>query len=108
MNGGNRGRGGSGRPYILHLERLCQLIERGQRFVVELHPCADLLPEYQGGLLKRVGLAILAGGDVAVDLMDGQSRLFLGLTLANYKTRWRVWIGGVPADAMRRTTPWRT
>ena len=98
----------SGHPYILHLERLCQLIEMGQVFNVELHPHADMAPEFQGGLLKHVGLVILAGGDVAVEMMDGQSRLFLGLTLANYKRRWRVWTNGTPNITLRHNVAWRT
>ena len=92
-------RGASG-PYVLHLERVCQLIDRGTPVTVELHPNSDAI-----GLLPRVLIDIHEGGDVSLHRIGSGDRLFLGLTLANYKRQWRCWVGE-PTEAQRRAMRW--
>lgn len=110
MNSSLRGsRAGDGRegPFVMHLERLCQLIAMGQTFTVEFHPVSDLPLSLRGKVVKRLGLHILDGGDVAIQLLDDSTSIMVGLSLANYKALWRVWQAGTPSDALRRGTPWR-
>lgn len=93
-------------PYVLHLERVVQLIDRGNTLTVELHPCSDL-PNVTGGLIRRIGAHILDGGEVMLIALNGMSTLQLGLTLANYKQIWRCWVGN-PTERQRRELRWQT
>ena len=107
MNTSTRGpQRGKDSPFIMHLERVCRLIEMGATFTVEFNPCSDI-PRLYTDLLKGAKLRIHEDGDVSVH-MNGSSigvRL-LGMTLANYKKLWRCWQNGVPVDAQRRSTRW--
>lgn len=109
MNTSLRGsrRGGDDGPFVMHLERLCDLISRGATFTVEFHPVSDLPQTLRGKIVKRLGLHILDGGDVAIQLLDASTSIMVGLSLANYKKLWRVWQNGTPSDAQRRGTPWK-
>lgn len=97
----------AGGPFVMHLEKVCRLIEMGQTFTVELHPHSDLPAQLRGRLVRRVGIHILDGGQVTLQTMDGQESIFLGLSLANYKRIWRCWQNGVPTDQARGATAWR-
>lgn len=92
-------------PYVLHLERVCQLIERGNPLTVEFNPCSDL-PVVSAGILRRIGAHILDGGEVQLISLNGTSTLLVGLTLANYGQLWRCW-AGEPNEQRRRAARWR-
>lgn len=94
-------------PFVMHLERVCQLIARGQTFAVEFHPCSDLPAAMRGKLIRQVRLEILTDGDVALQVGNADTKLFVGLTLANYKQIWRCWQNGLPGDRLRQGTPWK-
>ena len=102
----NPGRG-KDLPFVMHLERLCQLIEMGQTFTIEFHPAGDLPGGLRGKIVKKLGLHIMDGGEVAIQMLDASTSIMVGLSLANYKGLWRAWQNGVPCDAQRRGTPWR-
>lgn len=99
---GRRPRGG---PFVMHLDRVCQLIDKGQTFVVEFHPVFNNAGDLRGKIMGGMGLHIMDGGDVALQLMDGTS-IMVGLTLANYEKVWRCWQKGRPDDRQRRETEW--
>lgn len=93
-------------PFLMRLERLCQLIEKGAEVTIEFNPCSDI-PAMLGHTMDHVHLRIHEGGDVSVHAKnDTVSFNLLGLTLANYKRLWRCWQNGNPTEAQRRTTPW--
>lgn len=98
---------GTGRPFLMHLERLCRLISMGQTFTVEFHPALTGTGELRGKVIRHLGLHIMDGGDVAIQLLDAETTIMVGLNLANYKRAWRVWQNGVPSDAQCRATEWR-
>jgi len=93
-------------PFVMHLDRVCQLIEKGQTFTVEFHPVFNACGEFRGKIIGRLGLHIMDGGDVALQLMDGTS-IMVGLTLANYGSLWRCWQNGTPYGNQRKSTAWR-
>lgn len=98
-------RGDNG-PFLMHLERVCRLIEKGAEFVIEFNPCSDIAPML-GRVMERVRLRIEEGGDVTVLARGGsEGYRLLGLTLANYKRLWRCWQNGTPTTAQRRSKPW--
>lgn len=109
MNTSLRGsrNGGKDGPFLMHLERLCRLISMGQTFTVEFHPVLTGTGELRGKVIRHLGLHIMDGGDVAIQLIDKSATIMVGLTLANYKRAWRVWQNGVPTDEQRRATEWR-
>lgn len=107
MNSSTRGpQGRNDAPFVMHLERVCRLIEMGQRFAVEFNPCSDVATAMHGRLVRDVALEILAGGEIAMRTMDGSVVLRFDMTLANYKRLWRCWQNGTPGEAQRRTTRW--
>lgn len=98
-------RGDNG-PFLMHLERVCRLIEKGAEFVIEFNPCSDL-PALLGETMEHVRLQIHEDG--AVSVHAGRKDIafnLLGLTLSNYKRLWRCWKNGTPTTAQRRRTPW--
>ena len=98
-------RGDNG-PFLMHLERVCRLIEKGAEFTIEFNPCSDIAPML-GRVMERVRLRIEEGGDVTVLARGGsEGYRLLGLTLANYKRLWRCWQNGMPTTAQRRRRPW--
>lgn len=107
MSSSTRGpQSGRGLPFVMHLERVCQLIEMGQTFVVEFNPNSDIA---HGGMLivRGVRLLIHEGGDITMESMDGLQKIDLGMSLANYKWLWRCWQNGEPQDVQRKATRWR-
>lgn len=96
---------GNNAPFVMHLERVCRLIEMGQRFTIEFNPCSNV-GKLRGRLIKDMGLHIESGGDIALVTTDGISTAGFGLTLANYKSVWRCWQNGEPDEAMRRGLKW--
>lgn len=98
--------GGTG-AYVLHLERVCQLIERGNTLTVEINPVSDVAAAMDRPVI-RATIDIHEGGDVSLGRPGHNGdRLFLGLTLANYKRVWRCW-AGEPTEAQRRAMRWNT
>lgn len=97
---------GKNAPFIMHLERVCELIERGQTFTVEFHPIFNASGRFRGKVIGRLGLHIMDGGGIALQLMDGTT-VMVGLTLANYGSLWRCWQNGTPGDELRRKAEWR-
>ena len=97
---GNRG------PYVLHLERVVQLIDRGNTLNIEFNPCSDL-PQVTTGMIRGIGAHILDGGEVMLLTIAGDATFKLGLTLANYKQIWRCWVGN-PTERQRRSLRWQT
>lgn len=95
-----------GGPFVMHLNRVCQLIDKGQTFTVEFHPVFNSAGDLRGKIMGGMGLHIMDGGDVALQLMDGTS-IMVGLTLANYEKVWRCWQNGMPCDGQRRGKIWR-
>lgn len=93
-------------PFVMHLDRVVQLIEKGQTFTVEFHPVFNASGQFRGKIIGRLGLHIMDGGDVAIQLMDGTS-IMVGLTLANYGSLWRCWQCGTPYENQRKRTVWR-
>ena len=93
-------------PFLMHLERVCRLIEKGAEFVIEFNPCSDL-PALLGETMEHVRLRIEEGGDVTVLARGGsEGYRLLGLTLANYKRLWRCGQNGTPTTDQRRRRPW--
>ena len=89
-------------PFVMHLERVCRLIEMGQRFIVEFNPCSDI-----GGDVKTgIRLTIRDGGEVCMQDATGAGFMLFDLSLANYKRVWRCWQNGVPTEAQRRSLKW--
>lgn len=98
-------RGDNG-PFLMHLERVCRLIEKGAEFTIEFNPCSDIAPML-GRVMERVWLRIEEGGDVTVLARGGsEGYRLLGLTLANYKRLWRCWQNGTPTQAQARAARW--
>lgn len=94
-------------PFVMHLERVCRIIDMGAKFgVVEFNPYSDL-DKVKGATIKDVGLRILDGGDIAIVLSNESVVNAFGLKLSNYKSLWRCWQNGVPTDDQRRATQWR-
>lgn len=93
-------------PFVMHLERVCQLIDMGQTFIVEFNPNSDVA---HGGMLivRGVRLRIRDGGDITMESVDGSQKIDLGMSLANYKLLWRCWQNGEPQDVLRIATWWR-
>lgn len=96
----------NGSAYILHLERVCQLIASGHLVTVEFNPNSDLPPEIAGRIMTRAGIHILDGGEIAIVNPNSDTSMFLNLSLANYKKLWRCWCG-FPSDSHRRAMKWR-
>ncbi len=94
-------------PYVAHLDKVCRLLEDGQRLTVEFHPYGDLPGDLRDKAIRGMELHIMDGGDVAFRMPGSSNRIFLGMTLGNYGRLWRVWIGGTPNDAQRRAMRWR-
>lgn len=93
-------------PFLMHLERVCRLIEKGAEFVIEFNPCSDL-PALLGEIMEHVKLRIHEDGAVSVRVGPKDIAFnLLGLTLANYKRLWRCWQNGTPTTAQRRRRPW--
>ena len=93
-------------PFIMHLERVCRLIEMGARFgVIEFNPASDL-GKVRDTLIKEIGLAIHDGGSVSMIALNGTGISGFGLTLANYKRVWRIWQNGIPTEDQRRAVRW--
>ena len=86
-------------PYVMHLESVVRNIEKGWTFTIEL--CS------KEALIRNVTLRICENGDVAYILRDGDLWHYSGLTLANYKLKWRCWKGGKPTNAERKALKWR-
>ena len=100
VRGPQRGNGG---PFVMHLERVCRLIELGARFAaVEFNPNSDA----DGRMIGNVGLRITDGGGVSLVMIDGSSVGAFGMTLANYKKLWRCWQNGTPTEAQRGAMRW--
>lgn len=89
-------------PFVMHLERVCRLIEMGQRFTVEFNPCSDV----GGGITSGIRLSIRDGGEVCMQSLNGAGFMLFNLNLANYKRVWRCWQNGVPTEAQRRAVRW--
>lgn len=97
---------GTDRPFVMHLEWVCRLVDMGARLgVIEFNPNSDL-GKVRDTLVKDVVLRICDGGGVALQMLNGVSISAFGLTLANYKKVWRVWQNGVHTEAMRRSVRW--
>lgn len=106
MSNSNQGpQRGAGGPFVMHLERVCRLIEMGQRFTVEINPCSDV-GNAAPNVIRELRLMIHAGGEVSMHTLDGSTVLRFDLTLANYKKVWRCWQNGTPTEAQRRAAPW--
>lgn len=104
MNTSTRGpQQGGGQPFVMHLERVCRLIEMGQTFSVEFNPCGDVAIDR---VVRDVGLRIRDGGEVAMKTLNGAEVLAFGLTLANYKRLWRCWQNGTPTEGQRKAVAW--
>ena len=87
---------------MMHLEKVCRLIEMGQRFVVEFNPCSDI----GGKVWTGMKLTIQDGGNVCMVAPNGAGFMLFNLNLANYKRLWRCWQNGVPGEGQRRATRW--
>lgn len=98
-------RGGDG-PFVMHLERVCRLIEMGQRFSVEINPCSDV-GSAAPNVVRDLEIRIHAGGAVSLQTIHGAPVMMFDLTLSNYKRVWRCWQNGTPTEAQRRAAPWR-
>lgn len=106
MSGGTGGaRHGGGAPFVMHLERVCRLIEMGQRFAVEINPCSDCGPAAPN-VVRDLEIRIHAGGAVSLMTIHGAPVMMFNLTLANYRRIWRVWQNGTPTEAQRRAVRW--
>ena len=83
-------RQGSGMPFVMHLERVCRLIDMGARFgAIEFHPYSDL-SRVRGTIVQNVVIRICDGGGVSITTPDGISISAFGLALSNYKRLWRI------------------
>jgi len=97
---------GNKAPYVMRLERVCQLIELDGRFpAIEFNPCSDA-GEIRNRLLTQIGLRIRENGVITLVLPGSLNITAFGLTLANYKKVWRCWQNGVPTEAQRRAVRW--
>ena len=113
---------GNDTPFVMHLERVCRLIEMGQKFTIEFNPCSDIV-ETMGNMIESAGISILTDGRVStlhteladLSLLDGRvcihrpsgyGAAVANLSLANYKRVWRCWQNGAPTDAQRRAVKW--
>lgn len=99
-------RQGPGVPFVMHLERVCRLIDMGAHFgAIEFHPYSDL-GDIRGTIVRNVALRICDGGGVSITTPDGISISAFGLALSNYKRLWRIWQNGIPTDAQRAMVKW--
>ena len=106
MGDSRRAPRGAGQPYVLHLDRVCQLMERGTPMNVELHRVRGLPATWAGELMHAVRMRVLEGGEVQIE-PDGRGvSLRLGIWLGDYGSVWRVW-AGMPGDVQRIGTKWR-
>lgn len=96
---------GTGAPFVMHLERVCRLIEMGQRFTVEINPCSDA-GRAAPNVVRDLEIYIHAGGAVSLMAAPGVPVMAFDLTLDNYKRVWRVWQNGAPTEAQRRAARW--
>lgn len=96
---------GKDAPFVMHLERVCRLIEMGQRFTVEFNPTSDVAAAGVS-IVQDIRIRIREGGDILMEALNGMQTLDFRMTLANYKRVWRIWQNGVPTDAQRRTLRW--
>lgn len=97
---------GNNVPFVMHLERVCRLVDMGARFaVIEFNPNSDL-GKVRNKLLKEVGLRIREGGDVSMVMLDDSVVTGFGLRLGNYKRIWRIWQNGEPTEEQRRAVKW--
>lgn len=97
---------GTGAPFVMHLERVCRLIDMGAQFgAIEFNPNSDL-GDVRNTLVKEIGLAIRDGGSVSLIASNGMPVSALGLRLGNYKRVWRIWQNGIPSEAQRRAVRW--
>lgn len=85
-------RGNNG-PYVMHLEQVVRMMDRGADFLVELHPLSDVAEGVRGPLMRRMRIRITDGGGVQFQPMDGGSHVWPGMRLSDYKARWRCWAG---------------
>lgn len=90
-------------PFVMHLERVCRLMEMGQRFTVEFNPNGDVSIDR---VIRDLELHVHDGGDVSVRTLNGAVLMAFDLTLANYKRVWRCWQNGTPTEAQRRAVKW--
>ena len=97
---------GRGLPFVMHLERVCQLIDMGQTFIVEFNPNSEAASA-GATMVRGVRLLIHEGGDITMESEDGSQRIDLGMTLANYRWFWRCWQNGEPQDVQCKATRWR-
>lgn len=96
---------GNDTPFVMHLERVCRLIEMGQKFTIEFNPCSDIV-ETMGNMIESAGISILTDGRVCIHRPSGYGAAVANLSLANYKRVWRCWQNGAPTDAQRRAVKW--
>lgn len=93
---------GVGAPFVMHLERVCRLMEMGAAFVVEFNPNCDIGP----GMVRDMRLRVLEGGEVEMETVNGYQTMRLNLTLSNYRRIWRCWQNGTPTPDQRRAASW--
>ena len=103
MKSGTRGAHTYNAPFVMHLERVCRLMELGQRFTVEFNPCCDV---EIARVIGNLELHVHDGGDISVRTMNGAVLMAFNLTLGNYKKVWRCWQNGTPTEAQRRAVKW--
>lgn len=92
-------------PFIMHLEKVCQLIEMEHPFTIEFNPCSDIT-DMVDGLIQGVRVHIHENGNLSIHLPNGIGISTLRLTLSNYKRVWRCWQNGIPTKAQRDKTRW--
>lgn len=93
-------------PFMMHLERVCRLIEMGAEMTIEFNPSSDL-PAMLGGIMEHVRLKIHEDGAVSLHADHNTVGYSLtGLTLASYNRLWRCWQNGAPSEARQRAVKW--
>ncbi len=90
-------------PFVMHLERVCRLIEMGQRFTVEFNPSSDI---EIARVIRDLELHVHDGGDISMRTLNGATLMAFDLSLGNYKRVWRCWQNGTPTEAQRRAVKW--
>lgn len=96
---------GQGMPFVMHLERVCRLVEMGQKLMIEFNPCSDVV-ELMGSMIEGARISILSEGRVCIQRPSGCGAAVANLSLANYKKVWRCWQNGTPTEAQRRAVKW--
>lgn len=96
---------GKDAPFVMHLERVCRLIEMGQRFTVEFNPTSDVAAAGVT-IVQDIRIRIREGGDILMEALNGMQTMDFRMTLANYKRLWRVWQNGMPTEAQRLALRW--